>query len=182
MIPQQSTSLKNNPDLYLQKCDSDYFKHLHSWRKSRNCPDSKQLYLPNEATIRPLVSTQLHATSEASGELLHLPQPDSGSMSRECRAFKYNMPLLRDTIGSQLSTLKLAGDMWSKGLITHEVLEEIAHSSGPVLKDKQLLLDALHSKILTNAAHFYEFLGILQQEPALEDCCRQLESFPGRNN
>lgn len=179
MILQQSPSLKNKTPPYIQVLDEDFFKHMKSWRKSRRCSDSKAFRLPSEASLHSQQSTQLQAASE---EPLHLPQPNSSSLSHEYRSFKYNMPLLRDTIGPLIPMIKLAGDMWSKDLITREVLEEITYSSGPVLKDKQRLLDALHSKILTNAAYFHTFLEILQQEPALEDCCRQLESFPGMNN
>ena len=179
MIPQQSLSLKNKTPPYIQVLDADFFKHMKSWRKSRRCPDSKAFCFPNEASLHSQQSTQLQAASE---EPLHLTQPKSSSLSREYRSFKYNMPLLRNSIGPLIPIIKLAGDMWSKGLITHEVLEEITFSCGPVLKDKQLLLDALHSKILTNATYFHTFLEILQREPALQDCCRQLESFPGMNN
>lgn len=103
-------------------------------------------------------------------------------MSREYRSIQHNSSLLCDTIGAQIPILQVAQEMFSKGLITRGVLQEVTHSSGHLLKDQQLLLDALCSQISTNAAHFYDFCEILHKEPALEEVCKKLIRFPGKNS
>ena len=176
MISQHSTSLKEKNRRYFQKYDEKFLEIITSWKRARKYPGSKPPRLPRKATIMRLLSTP------TSSQALPPPQLQYGTMSREYRSFRYNSSLLRDIIGAQIPILWLAQEMWSKSLITHQVLEEVTHSSGPLLKHKQLLLDALHSQISTNAAHFHVFLEILHKEPALEDCCKQLESFSGKNS
>ena len=181
IISKCSTFQKVRNRHFFQNYSQDFSILRASWYESKEyaiTPDRKP-FSSNGTSSLNKGSAQLQITSEESS---NLPQLKSGTMSREYRSFKHNMPLLRDIIGPQIPILWLAQEMWSNGFITHQVLEEVTHSSGPLLKDKQLLLNALHSQISFNAARFSVFLEILHKEPALEDYCKQLEFIPGKKS
>lgn len=117
----------------------------------------------------------------------HLLRLNSGYqiLTREYLAFRSNLPMLYKTIESQLSVPLLSTKMYSNLLITDEVKHEV--TVGDPQRSIQRLLDALGAQISNNEAHFYTFLNILQQKPALEDCCtkllekcRQLEPIRGK--
>lgn len=95
-------------------------------------------------------------------------------MTPEYRSFQSNIDELHSTIGAQLPIRDLSMKMWGKGLITHSVWEKITQSEDPQ-NNKQLLLNALRNQIATNVDHYYTFLDILCQQPALQDCHRKLE-------
>lgn len=183
-ISNHSTFPQDKNCRFFENYTEDYCKLRTSWEESVRCttiPGSKPLSL-NGAFSSNEGSTQPQATPEEPPNQLTSEKPESSRMTHEYRSFRYNMPLLRDTIGTQISILWLAQEMWAKCLITDEVYQEVTHPSGSLMRDKHRLLDALRSMILTNTANFDVFLKILDKEPALEDCCKKLKSLPGKSS
>ena len=87
------------------------------------------------------------------------------------RAFQDNYDTLVDGIQSPAA---LAGKLFSKEMITAEILDNVGNVGIKKVTRTSELLAAVRSKLMSEPASFHVFVQVIKEEPAYQDIARKM--------